>query len=114
MSVLVADQGTPESVAAVQAGVEEARRRGEDLVLVALTEGTAPAEVPDDVQVSHEPLDDRDKDPVGAFLDVASRIGPSVIVIGIRHRSPTGKLLFGSTAQKILLEAGAPVLSVKP
>lgn len=115
MSVLVVDQATPESAAALQAGIEEARRRAEDLVVVDLAgDSTTAVEVPDDITVTHESPDERDRDPAGALLDVAGRLSPSVIVIGIKHRSPTGKLLFGSTAQKILLEAACPVLSVKP
>jgi nucleotide-binding universal stress UspA family protein len=31
----------------------------------------------------------------------------------MRRRSPTGKLLFGSDAQQILLQADCPVLAVK-
>ncbi len=36
-----------------------------------------------------------------------------LIVIGVRRRSKVGKLLFGSTAQYVILKAQCPVLSVK-
>jgi nucleotide-binding universal stress UspA family protein len=46
-------------------------------------------------------------------IDVAVEVDASVLVIGLRHRTAVGKLLMGSTAQRILLDCPCPVLAVK-
>ena len=48
------------------------------------------------------------------ILQAATGEGAELIVIGLRHRSPVGKLLLGSTAQEVLLGAECAVLAVKP
>jgi nucleotide-binding universal stress UspA family protein len=47
------------------------------------------------------------------LIAVAEESGAEMIVIGLRRRSPVGKLILGSNAQTILLDAPCPVLAVK-
>ena len=48
-----------------------------------------------------------------SLVEYAERNGIDEIVIGIQKRSKVGKLVFGSTAQYVILEAPCPVLAVK-
>jgi nucleotide-binding universal stress UspA family protein len=52
-------------------------------------------------------------DAADAFLEVAKKEDVVLIVIGVRRRSPVGKLVLGSVSQEILLHADCPVLAVK-
>jgi len=56
----------------------------------------------------------RSRDVADDLIAAAEETGGSLIVIGLRRRSPVGKLILGSNAQRILLDAPCPVLSVKP
>ncbi len=129
MTVLVDFLPTPEGEAAFTAGLEEASRRGEDLLVLnsprsgaPVSADAAPPELVEQLAKRAEEagvrLDVRQNPHTGDLADevlrVADEIDASVIVIGLRRRSPVGKLLTGSTEQQILLHADRPVLAVKP
>jgi nucleotide-binding universal stress UspA family protein len=80
---------TPQDLDAIDAELTEA---GIDHDIQQPTDGTSAAE---------------------SILGSAVSSSADLIVIGLRRRSPVGKLITGSTAQHILLDAPCPVLSVK-
>jgi nucleotide-binding universal stress UspA family protein len=55
----------------------------------------------------------RGMDPAEDLINVATDVSAEFIVIGLRRRTPVGKLILGSNAQRILLDAPCPVLAVK-
>ena len=64
--------------------------------------------------IAHEVLQPTDGKPAAeAILAAAVTHSADLIIIGLRRRTPVGKLVTGSTAQQILLDAPCPVLTVK-
>jgi nucleotide-binding universal stress UspA family protein len=55
----------------------------------------------------------RGQDVADDLIAVAEETSADFIVIGLRRRTPVGKLILGSNAQRILLDAPCPVLAVK-
>jgi nucleotide-binding universal stress UspA family protein len=128
VTIVVGYVPKPEGRAALRAALEEAALRGEPLHVVNTTRGDA---VVDPRFASDEDLADvrRQLEESGVEFEVqhgisghdgaedvtaaAQRLGASLVVIGLRRRSATGKLIFGSTAQRILLDAPCRVLAVK-
>lgn len=125
MTVVAVHSANPPGQAALQLAAEEALLRAEDLVVVS-TESTAPTlgalrqllgSTSDaletaglNLSIEASPL----SDPSDAVVQVAQLHEAQLIVIGLRRRTPVGKLILGSIAQRILLEATCPVLAVKP
>ena len=129
MTVLVGYVPNSFGEAALSAAVAEAGRRQESLVVVNMSRDDvlvdahrAGSEELERVQrdLAELGLDaevrrvEEGSDAAEALLAVAVEVDASVLVIGLRHRTPVGKLLLGSNAQRILLEAACPVLAVKP
>ena len=68
----------------------------------------------DEVGVEHEVRQlVRGNEPAEDLIAVAEEVSADFIVIGLRRRTPVGKLILGSNAQRILLDAPCPVLAVK-
>jgi nucleotide-binding universal stress UspA family protein len=120
---------TPEGVAAVDYAIEQAKAFGSSLTVVntgkdgdysdpvfatsqdldALTAQLETEGIPHSVV---QPTDGSSA--AASILAAAEQVGADLIVIGIRRRSPVGKLITGSTAQAVLLNADCPVVAVKP
>lgn len=128
MTVLACYLPTPEGDAAFHAGLRESLLRGQDLVVVNSPRAGAPmtstladddtfarlrAEAADAGVTLDVRTDPHRDDLVPLVLEIADEVDASVIVLGLRRRSPVGKLLMGSVAQRLLIESVRPVLTVK-
>lgn len=128
MTVVVGYTPTPLGRRVWQAALAEAARRSTDLVLVNSGTGASYADKglapPDELDQAlsearsqgvsatlHQATDALA--PAQTLVDEATRVGAELVVIGLRHRSRTGKFLMGSTAQTVLLNAPCDVLAVR-
>jgi len=119
---------SPEGIAAFERAKDEARLRSEPLIVVNTgQDGNYASPLfasPEDIDaiqaelnaagISHEMLQPTTGlTAAEEILRVATEQQAGLIVIGLRRRSPVGKLLLGSTAQQVLLDAPCAVLAVK-
>lgn len=120
----------PEGKAALRRAAEEARLRQLKLVVVNSHRGGREFGGEDAIE-SETHLDEvrgeldgagveyevrqlvRGLDPAEDLVNVAKEVDAEFIVIGLRRRSPVGKLILGSNAQRVLLDSPCPVLAVK-
>lgn len=129
MPVLAGYVPSPEGNAALDAAIVEARLRNLDLIVINASRGAARDDVTfaDDATATalRQRLDSSgvpyrllrslsSREPADEIVALAAEHNAALVVIGLRRRTPVGKLLLGSTAQRILLDAGCPVLTVKP
>ncbi|WNG91004.1 universal stress protein [Mycobacterium sp. ITM-2016-00318] len=126
--IVVGYSADPYGRAALEHGIAEAKLRGTSLRVINSTAGDAyvdarfaqPTEVHDieerlaNCGVEYELSQPVGVDAVDELLKTMERGDADLLVIGIRHRNPVGKLLLGSVAQQLLLECPKPVLAVKP
>ncbi|WP_404290033.1 universal stress protein [Glutamicibacter arilaitensis] len=128
MTVVVGYLPTPQGEAALDQAINEAQRAQAKLVVVNSSKGDA---LVDDRLIDAREfhlLEERltlsgldfwiersaqGQDAADEVLRVAQAQRANLIVIGLRKRTTVGKFIMGSTAQRILMQAGCPVLTVK-
>lgn len=128
MTILVAYVPRPEGKAALEKGIEIASRRKEHLVVVNASPGggkedPSMADVQDVERVEKllagSGIDAtfkqfvRGKSAIEEIEEMVDSLQVTLLIIGLRKRTPVGKLFLGSVAQEILLSVPCPVLAVK-
>jgi len=129
-TVVVGFVPKPEGEAALDRAIEEAKLRGARVVVVNShrgggdLDGDSSSRADKDMEAVKAKLDAagvehelrklvRGFEPAEDLIGIADDCDAELIVIGLRRRSPVGKLILGSNAQRILLDAKCPVLAVK-
>ena len=129
VTITIAYIPTAEGNAALAAALQEAQRRSSRVVvLTVLRPADAAATEPFSEEQSLDAIvaefaasgveTDVRQLPAGtdvadAVVAVVSETASELVVIGLRRRTAIGKLIIGSTSQRILLGVDCPVLAVK-
>ena len=129
-TVVVGYVPKPEGEAALAAGIREAKLRRSRPVVVTPHRGgqefaaARPRAAEGDLDAISKRLEEAEVDydvrqlvrgfePAEDLISIAEANDAELLVIGLRRRSPVGKLILGSNAQRVLLDAHCPVLAVK-
>jgi nucleotide-binding universal stress UspA family protein len=116
-TIVVGYSSKPEGRAALRRAISEAGLRSSSLIVVHTSNEEEVAALRSELEasgVAHEVRQAPDAlDPAEELITTADVSSAEFIVIGLRRRSPVGKLLLGSNAQRVLLDASCPVLAVK-
>jgi nucleotide-binding universal stress UspA family protein len=129
-TIVVGYVPSPEGEAALERAVSEAQLRHATLIIINSQRGGRTADyhelalTDEQVQAIHDQMHAagiehevrglvRGNDPADDVVAVAEETNAELIVIGLRRRTPVGKLIMGSNAQRILLDADCPVMAVK-
>jgi nucleotide-binding universal stress UspA family protein len=129
-TVVVGYVPKPEGEAALRTAISEAKLRSASLVVVNSQRGGSDFDQDASTQADREMATVRSIlegsevsyeirqlvrgfEPAEDLISIAEANDAELIVIGLRRRSPVGKLILGSNAQRILLDAHCPVLAVK-
>lgn len=128
MTILVAYAPRPEGQAALEKGIEIAKRRNERLLVVNASPGgtkedASLADVQDFERVQKVLASSgasaefkqfvRGKSAVEEIEELVDTQPISLLIIGLRKRTAVGKLIMGSVAQDLLMSVSCPVLAVK-
>ena len=116
-TIVVGYSPKPEGRAALQRAIAEAHLRHSSLIVVHTSNDNEVAALRSELEASGVAYEVRQApdalDPAEELITTADVSSAEFIVIGLRRRSPVGKLLLGSNAQRVLLDASCPVLAVK-
>ena len=128
MTIVVGYTPTPPGRAALVAAAGVAGERNQPLIVVNSSRGDALADpgfaTQADLDWARTTLEEagvefsirqsvRGREASEEVVTVVEEVGAELCVIGIRRRTAVGKMLMGSNAHRILMEAPCPVLAVK-
>lgn len=126
MSIVVVYTPDPPGHAALDLGIAEAQLRGLELIVVNASTGQGGRRSRDvgssevgsieellaEAGVQHTIKRPTGPDLADTVLEEVERSAAELLVVGLRRRTPVGKLIMGSVAQRLLLDSPVPVFAI--